>query len=174
MQAGVLPEDPLVRGSKRREGTSLASSILESVGNLIRIQRQAVFVGILVVVGDGGEIDYHHIFGADVLIRVPDTGWNVHESPPMFGEHYFGDQSKGRRIGTLVVKHNLHFTEQNEVSILMQLVHTPALDPARADRERVGENQGTFVPSPSRVEQLTDRSSRIRMSDGITKGESMG
>src|SRR3954453_3212894 len=68
----------------------------ELVRDLVGVQRQAVLVGIGVLIGDGGEIDYHDILAAEFAIRVPDPGGDVHQASPVLREDHRGDEAPRR------------------------------------------------------------------------------
>ena len=51
--------------------------VLELVWNLVRVERQSELIGVVVIVRFRGEIDDERLFGADIVIGVPDAGRGV-------------------------------------------------------------------------------------------------
>lgn len=63
---------------------SPAAPLFEPVGNLVRVDGQAVFIRIVVIVGPGRKIHDHDIFAADVLVRMPDTCRDIDKLSAIF------------------------------------------------------------------------------------------
>ena len=97
-------------------------------------------------------------------------GGDVHEAPPVLGEHELGDLTVGRGVLADVVADELHLAEQERVAVLVVAVQAPALDHAGADREDVGEHERVLVPFPARIEELRHRAAIVRVRDDVADG----
>ena len=60
----------------------------------------------------------------------------------------------GGRIGPLVIEHRFHLAREHIVTVLVALVHAPALDHTRPDGKAIHEHHRIWVPVPAQVKQL--------------------
>ena len=158
-------------GSARGTRALPPARLFEPVGDLVGIDRQSVFIRLLVIVGPGRKIHDHDIFGADVLIRMPDAGRDIDELPSIFRKDDLGNQTARRRIASVIKEDEQEFTRENAVAIVMQFMHAPAFDHPGTERKHVSEHDRICVPLPARVEHLAHRPALIDVSDEVARGD---
>ncbi len=166
-----MSEMSMLRSRRLLNYVSPTAHLLEPVGNFVRIDRQSVFIRLVVIVGPAGKIHDHDIFAADVLVRMPDTCRDIDELSAILRKNDLGNETARRRVASIIKEYEQKFTRENAVAIVMQLVHAPAFDHSGTERESVGEDEWIGMPLPSRIEHLEHRSALIDMSSEVARGD---
>ena len=143
-------------------GCSTARRVSEGMRDQIGIDRQAILVGICVVVGNGREVDDYRVGAADVVVGVPHVLRNVYEAAMVGGQDNSTHLAAGRRVRSGVVKHELDITLKQRVPVVVFSVEVPSLHDAGPDREHVDAVHRVGMPGPAGIEQLTDGAALIR------------
>jgi hypothetical protein len=150
---------------------SSAAHLFEPVGNLVGVDRQSVFIRMIVIVGPGRKIHDYHIFAADVLVCVPDTSRNVDELPAIFRKDDLGNQTAGGRVASVIKEHEQELARENAVAIVMQLMQAPTFNHSRTERKSVGEDEWIDMPLPARVEHFANRPALIDVSGEVARSD---
>jgi len=92
---------------------------------------------------------------------VPDAGRDLQQAGRCGREEELLDLSVGLRLFAAVVEDDTHVARRDDVAVGLELVHAPALDPARSDRELVRVDD-RFVPERiARVQHLSQRATVV-------------
>ena len=158
VQAG--PALPAARSSKR-------------VRDQRGIDRQAIFVGIGVIVGLGRHVDDHHVRASDVMLRVPHESRNIDHPAIQFRHRNSAYLATGRRLRPRIIEHEVHVSLQYEVSVLMGLVEPPAFDESRPNREAMGGHQRGLMPLPAEVVDLDHASALVGVRRCLTNAHAL-
>src|ERR1022692_3549878 len=151
-----------------------AAQIFKLVRNLIGIEGQTVFVRIVVLVRLGRKIHTDYILLSQVAVSMPDAGRNVKEPAIIFGKNEIGDLIYCGRARARVKEDDLHFSSENEVTVLMFFVKAPALHHAGPKRKHIDKNKRIGMPLPARIKHFANTPPRIQMRDCWTKVDARG
>ena len=113
-------------------------------------------VGIFVVVGLSGEVEYQSVAGAQVLQAVPDADGNDHEGGASVAEVELVDHTEGGAVVTAVVKHGFNVTLIDEETIDGTCVAAPGADRARKEAGLVNLRNGHAGQIPFGAEDFGD------------------
>jgi len=120
---------------------SSAERILEAIRYDVVIYRQAVNIGVAVIVRPRWHADEQRIFSAAIVMGMIDTGWNDHQVPIQRASKYLVNQTMRRRIDSRIVQHNSDFAPTDEDSVIVQPMNMPAFHFTRPDRELIHVNE---------------------------------
>src|SRR6266545_6078470 len=126
-----------------------------------RVDGQAIFVGVDVIVGNSRHVDNNDVGRSDVVLGVPDLRRNVDEAAMMLGHQNLAYLAVGRGLRPRVEQDELHFPRQDEVAILVSLMQRPPFGKSRTDGEAMQRSDRSGIKAPSLVENFKNASSRV-------------
>ena len=141
--------------------------------NEIGIDRQAILVGLGVVVLYGRKIDDDDIRRPDVAVSMPDKFWNVDETRTATGKVDLRNFTIRAGVRPWIVENEFHLAADHEVAVFVQLMQAPALHHPRTNGENVGKDQRIGMPAPAGIIDLGDAAAIVIVSNAVVERHSV-
>src|SRR5581483_6607761 len=112
---------------------SPAEGILETIGNYVIVERQAILVGVGVIVGAGGHVDKKRLGVPDVLHGMVYPARDEQQAAILLAQINDVDHFVGRRIGAVVVHDPFESALADKEAVVLVAVDDPAFHLAGTD-----------------------------------------